>query len=59
MLLELTLYLIIGFFCLLLTKSTSPKEILNNVLFVLFWPYFVLLKYVEFIDKAKQGSRKK
>ncbi|MBY0097142.1 hypothetical protein [Mesobacillus maritimus] len=59
MLLELTLYLIIGFSCLVFTKPSSAKVMLKDILFVLFWPYFILLKYVEYIDEAKQNSRKK
>jgi hypothetical protein len=59
MLLELTLYLIIGFSCLVLTQASSSKEMLKNILFVFFWPYFILLKYVKYIDEAKQNSRKR
>ncbi|SEN40283.1 hypothetical protein SAMN05192533_112135 [Mesobacillus persicus] len=59
MLLELTLYLLIGFACLLVGKATTSKEIGHNILYVIFWPYFVLLKYIEYIDKAKRNSRKR
>ena len=59
MLLELTLYLLIGSACLLFSNATTLKEVLKNLLFVVFWPYFVLLKYVEYIDNAKKGSKKR
>ena len=59
MLLELTLYLLIGFACLLVGKATTPKELGHNFLYVVFWPYFVLLKYVELIEKAKRNSRRR
>ncbi|KKK38754.1 hypothetical protein WQ57_07140 [Mesobacillus campisalis] len=57
MLLELTLYLLIGFMGLFLSKANSRREIKNGIVFVAFWPYFFLLKYVEFTDNAKRNSR--
>jgi hypothetical protein len=59
MLLELTLYLLIGFIGLFFSKANSRKEIKKGIIFVAFWPFFLLLKYVEFTDNAKRNSRKK
>lgn len=56
---ELTLYLLIGFVGLLIFKALSPKEFAQDILFVVFWPYYFLLKYVESIDHAKKNRRGK
>ncbi|MCM3668120.1 hypothetical protein M3181_03780 [Mesobacillus maritimus] len=59
MLLELTLYLLIGFVVLLFKEATTLREVGRSSLFVVFWPYFLLLKYVSYIDQAKQNSRRR
>ncbi|MBM4760917.1 hypothetical protein [Bacillus sp. B15-48] len=58
MLLELTLYLLIGFLGLLAFKAQSPRVFISDLRFVLCWPYYFLLKYVESIDDAKRNSRR-
>jgi hypothetical protein len=59
MLLELTLYLLIGCMGLYFSRINYRREIKKSIIFVLFWPFFLLLKYVEFTDNAKRNSRKK
>ena len=58
MLLELTLYLLIGFACLLVGKATTPKELGHNILYVVFWPYFVLLKICGAYRKSETEQSK-
>lgn len=58
MLIEIALYLLIGFTGLLFFNSTSSKDFLQNLLMVLFWPYYFLLKYVELVDNTKRNRRR-
>lgn len=58
MLIEIALYLLIGFTGLLFFKSISSKDFLQNLLIVLFWPYYFLLRYVELVDNTKRNGRR-
>jgi hypothetical protein len=59
LLLELTLYLLIGFAGLMIKKADSVKAVGMDLLTVLLWPFVLLLKYVDYIDAAKQKYKKK
>jgi hypothetical protein len=59
LLLELTLYLLIGFTGLMIKKADSLKAVGMDLLIVLLWPFVLLLKYVDYIDTAKQKYKKK
>lgn len=56
MIIEIALYLLIGFTGLLCIKASSINEVLKEVVMVIFWPYFILLKYVEMVDRVKKGE---
>jgi len=47
MFLELTLYFLIGLTGLLFLKIQSFSGFVKAVLFVLFWPFYLLLEYVK------------
>lgn len=59
MLLELTLYLLIGFAGLFIKKADSLNTAGIDLLTVLLWPLVLLLKYVDYIDQAKRKYQKK
>ena len=53
MLLELTLYLLVGLTGLFFIKIQSFTGFAKAVLFVIFWPFYLLLKYVQIVDEVK------
>ena len=57
MFLELTLYFLIGLTGLFLFKIQSLSGFVKAVLFVLLWPFYLLLEYVKMVDKAKKSTK--
>ena len=53
MFLELTLYLLVGLTGLFFIKIQSFTGFVKAVLFVIFWPFYLLLKYVQIVDEVK------
>ena len=58
MVLQLTLYFLIGVICLFFSKFRSMNEWTKAILLVAFWPFYILLKYVESVDSAKKKDQK-
>ena len=56
MFLELTLYLLIGLTGLFFIKIQSVTDCMKAILFVIFWPFYVLLKYVQIVDEVKNSE---
>ena len=56
MFLELTLYLLIGLTGLFSIKIQSVTGCVKAVLFVIFWPFYLLLKYVQIVDEVKNSE---
>jgi len=57
MILEWTLYFLIGLAGLFFIKIQSFGGWMKAVLFVIFWPFYILLKYVEMVDQVKSTSK--
>ncbi|HEY4549332.1 MAG TPA: hypothetical protein VIG98_03540 [Bacillus sp. (in: firmicutes)] len=57
MFLELALYFLIGLTGLLFLKIQSFSGFVKAVLFVLFWPFYLLLEYIKMVDKAKKSTK--
>ncbi|WP_191090838.1 hypothetical protein [Niallia endozanthoxylica] len=55
MLLQIALYLLIGFTVLWYLKAQPLKTILKEVYFVILWPFFLLLQFVELVDNVKRN----
>ena len=53
MFLELTLYLLVGLTGVFFIKIQSFTGFVRAVLFVIFWPFYLLLKYVQIVDEVK------
>ena len=53
MFLELTLYLLVGLTGLFFIKVKSFTGFVKAILFVIFWPFYLLLKYVQIVDEVK------
>ncbi len=58
MFLELTLYFLIGVTCLLFSKTRSLNQWKKAVVLVMFWPFYILLKYVECTDSVKNKDKR-
>ena len=58
MFLELTLYFLIGLTFLRLSKFRFKHEWMKAVLVVILWPFYILLKYVECVDSAKNEAQR-
>jgi len=52
MFLELTLYLLVGLTGLFFIKVKSFTGFVKAILFVIFWPFYLLLKYVQIVDES-------
>jgi hypothetical protein len=58
MFLKLTLYLLFGLISLFFIKIQTFADIVKAVLFVIFWPFYLLLKYVQIVDEVKNSGFK-
>lgn len=58
MFLKLTLYFVIGFIGMFFMNIHSFRGFVKAILLVIFWPFYLLLKYVEMVDQVKLSNQR-